>query len=110
MHILALAMYPTFGFEVGAIAKINQRVQRIGRPDYDTAASAAIATVRSSPRNKFFSVKTYTTVSTVTGFYKKLCFVNKCHYLTHRISLTESLNKKKLDLQLIIEVEFKFPA
>jgi hypothetical protein len=43
------------------------------------AAFAAVSSVGSAARHKFFPPETYTTVTTMTGLDINFCFINKFH-------------------------------
>ena len=75
--VRALAMPAAFGLMLGVVAKVQQRVESLGRLHPDAAADTAVAARRTASRNEFFAAKCRHAIATVAGFYPYFYAVQK---------------------------------
>jgi hypothetical protein len=77
--VAAFAVASPFGFVLGVVAELEQRVL-MARPDQDDIASApAVTAARTTARNILLSPERETAIAAVAGFYQYSCFVEEQH-------------------------------
>jgi hypothetical protein len=77
------------------IPKIHQGIYILHGNQINTSTVAAIAAVRASHRNIFFTPKANSTITTIARFYTNFRFVNKSHKLYTATLKNQPIKTKK---------------
>ena len=79
-HLPAPAVLATLRLEAALVAEVDQGVDVLIGNQPDAAAIAAVATIRSTERNKFLATKAHAAVATGAGLDVDLRFVDEFHW------------------------------
>jgi hypothetical protein len=79
MLIASLTINTPLSLKMGTKTKIKQRVKARINFDVHRAPPSTISTIGTAPWDKLLPEKADATITTVSGFYKKFCFVDKAH-------------------------------
>ncbi len=83
MLIFALTMPARFGFEMGAFAETQQRIETRVDDDDHIAAVAAMPAIGSTAGNVLFAAETHTSVAAIAGLHENFRFIKEKGFFTH---------------------------
>ncbi len=87
-HLLAGAIMAALGTEQALVTEIHQSIQTLVSHQINTATVAAVAAIRTTPRNVLLAPKTDNAMTAVSCFYTNRGFINKLHPKTFLLFIT----------------------